>query len=150
MELILDEKGQKELDRLWDEFDFIADFTARTWVQYFFNQSGEVQGKGAESGTARPADHQITDKAVIMQTAGRLSGQGRCRPGERPRCSPGHPRSLRPRECDSAELGKGAMEAEPKHLEALLRFAARAYRRPLTKAERDDLLAYYHTLADEE
>ena len=27
-------------------------------------------------------------------------------------------------------------------------FAARAYRRPLTKAERDDMLAYYHTLRD--
>ena len=48
MELILNEKGQKELNRLWDEFDFIADFTARTWVGYFFNQSGEVQGTGAE------------------------------------------------------------------------------------------------------
>jgi hypothetical protein len=34
-----------ELDRLWIEFDFIADFTARTWVQYFFNQSGEVLAK---------------------------------------------------------------------------------------------------------
>ena len=54
MELILDEKGQKELDRLWNEFDFIANFTARTWTQYFFNQSGEVQGKGAESGTRSP------------------------------------------------------------------------------------------------
>ena len=55
MELILDDKGQKELNRLWDEFDFIADHTARTWVQYYFNQSGEVDGKGAESGRAAPA-----------------------------------------------------------------------------------------------
>src|SRR6185295_10563430 len=38
--------------------------------------------------------------------------------------------------------------AEPKHLETLLKFAARAYRRPLSKAERDDILAYYHTLRD--
>ncbi len=66
MELILDEKGQKELNRLWDEFDFIANHTARTWIQYFFNQSGEVQGKGAESGTPRPPDHEITDTPVIM------------------------------------------------------------------------------------
>src|SRR5262249_1574698 len=63
MELILDEKGKKDLDRLWNEFDFIAEFTARTWIQYFFNQSGEVQGKGAESGTARPQDNEITDTA---------------------------------------------------------------------------------------
>ncbi len=43
-------------------------------------------------------------------------------------------------------LEKEHVDAEPKQLEALLHFAARAYRRPLTKAERDDLLAYYHTL----
>ena len=46
MELILDEKGQKELNRLWNEFDFIANYTARTWTQFYFNQSGEVAGKG--------------------------------------------------------------------------------------------------------
>jgi hypothetical protein len=64
-ELILDEKGRKELDRLWNEFDFIADYTARTWTQYFFNESGEVHGHGAESGSPRPPDRQITDGAVI-------------------------------------------------------------------------------------
>ena len=45
MELILDEKGQKELNSLWDEFDFIADYTNRTWEQFYFNQSGEVRAK---------------------------------------------------------------------------------------------------------
>ena len=39
-------------------------------------------------------------------------------------------------------------EAEPLHLDALLEFAARAYRRPLSNAERDDLLAYYHSLRE--
>ena len=52
MELVLDEKGQKELNRLWDEFDFIADHTARTWAQFYFNQSGAVDGKGAGSRAA--------------------------------------------------------------------------------------------------
>ena len=66
MELILDEKGQKELNRLWDEFDFMADFTARTWVQYYFNQSGEVQGHGAESGSERPADKAVNATEVIF------------------------------------------------------------------------------------
>ena len=32
--------------------------------------------------------------------------------------------------------------------DALLKFAARAYRRPLSKAERDDILAYYHSLRE--
>jgi hypothetical protein len=50
MEMILDEKGQKELDNLWLEFDTIADFTTRTYVQFFFNQSGEIEGTGARVG----------------------------------------------------------------------------------------------------
>ncbi len=65
MELILDEKGKEEINRLWVEFDYIASFTARTWVQYYFNQSGEVQGKGAESASARPVGREITDSTVI-------------------------------------------------------------------------------------
>jgi hypothetical protein len=36
--------------------------------------------------------------------------------------------------------------AMPRHVEALLRFTARAYRRPLSKAEQDDILAYYRKL----
>jgi hypothetical protein len=39
-------------------------------------------------------------------------------------------------------------EAEPRHLEALLTFAARAYRRPLYETDRVDILAYYRELRD--
>jgi hypothetical protein len=34
IELILDEKEKQELDTLWDEFDFIADYTFRTYAQF--------------------------------------------------------------------------------------------------------------------
>ena len=40
------------------------------------------------------------------------------------------------------------LEAEPQHLDALLAFAARAYRRPLSQAERDDLRAFYRSLRE--
>ena len=66
MELILDEKGVKQLNRLWDEFDFIADHTARTWVQYYFNQSGEVEGKGAEVRPSAAGGQGVTDSPVIF------------------------------------------------------------------------------------
>src|SRR5207248_10206349 len=65
-ELVLDEKGQKELEALWDQFEFVADYTARTYVQFYFNQSGEVLGNGAESGTLRPSDKEITAEPVDM------------------------------------------------------------------------------------
>ena len=41
------------------------------------------------------------------------------------------------------------VDAEPRHLDALLEFARRAYRRPLTQAERDGLLAFYQKLRSE-
>src|SRR5437763_7695674 len=65
MQLILDEKAQKELDRYWLEFDYMADATNRTWDQYYFNQSGAVQGHGAESGRERPANKPVNDSSVI-------------------------------------------------------------------------------------
>ena len=87
MELILDEKGQKELNRLWDEFDFIANFTARTWTQYFFNQSGEVQGKGAESARRARRITRSPIRPVILAHAGRLSCQGGGRSEQRSCCA---------------------------------------------------------------
>ena len=144
MELILDAQGRKELNRLWDEFDFIADFTARTWVQYFFNQSGEVDGKGAEAASPRPADHAVTDTAVILGKRDAYLAKA----AADPKSDPVAPQAIREHfegiDATLRNLEKVRMQAEPKHLEALLAFAARAYRRPLSKSERDEMIAYYH------
>ena len=67
VELILDEKGKKELDQLWTEFDFYANHTARTFIQFYFNQSGEVQGGGSEAGRPRPVGKEVTDSSVIAE-----------------------------------------------------------------------------------
>ena len=42
------------------------------------------------------------------------------------------------------------VETEPQHLDAVLRFADRAYRRPLTAAEKDELTALYRRLRGQE
>jgi hypothetical protein len=65
-EMILDDAGRKELDLLWLEFDTVADFTTRTYVQFFFNQSGEVEGRGRESGSFRPGDAEVISEKVIF------------------------------------------------------------------------------------
>jgi hypothetical protein len=146
MELILDEKGKKEIDRLWNEFDYIAHFTDRTWTQYFFNQSGEVQGKGAESASDRPVDHAITDPEVIFAMRDAYLAKAVADPTN----DPVAPHAIRDHferiNTTLRDLEKQRKEAEPKHLDAIVRFATRAYRRPLTNAERDDLLGYYRTL----
>src|SRR5207244_10960 len=44
------------------------------------------------------------------------------------------------------QVERARQAAEPSYLAALQTFAARAYRRPLSPAERDDLLAFYRKL----
>jgi hypothetical protein len=150
MELILDEKGQKELNRLWDEFDFIADYTSRTFVQYYYNQSGAVLGNGAESGQPRPEGHEVTDPEVIFK----LQAQYLAKFAESDTNDPVAPEAIRAhfkRINDTLRgLEKERAEAEPLHVQALLKFAAHAYRRPLSKAENDDIVAYYHELREKE
>ena len=46
-ELILDKKGQKELDELWWELDFVASANIRTYVQFYLNESGEARAPSA-------------------------------------------------------------------------------------------------------
>jgi hypothetical protein len=150
IELILDEKGKKEIDRLWTEFDYIADFTARTWTQFFFNQSGEVDGKGAESASERPADHAVTDEAVIMLMKEKYLKKAFANPAGDPAALDAIKDHFDRINATLRGLEKMRAEAEPKHLDALLRFAGRAWRRPLTKAERDDLLAYYRTAREKD
>src|SRR5205823_8414878 len=41
---------------------------------------------------------------------------------------------------------RARLAAEPSHLRALVQFAERAYRRPLSAVERDEVLAFYHKL----
>ncbi|HEV8145101.1 MAG TPA: DUF1592 domain-containing protein, partial [Bryobacteraceae bacterium] len=148
MELILDDKGRQELDRLWLDFDFVAEFTARTWVQYYVNQSGAVLGKGAEAGSLRPVDHEITDSEVIVSQREAYLAKAAASPSNDPIA----PLAIRTHydgiNATLRGLEKAHRDAEPKHLQSLVRFAARAYRRPLTVVERDDLLAYYRMLRE--
>ena len=48
------------------------------------------------------------------------------------------------------EFRKLLVDTQPKHLDAVLKFADDAYRRPLTDAEREDLRGLYRTLRTEE
>jgi len=149
-ELILDEKGQKELNRLWDEFDFSADYTSRTFVQYYYNQSGEVLGDGAESGQPRPESHAVTDSEVIFRVRDQYLGKF-ADEKDNDSISAQAIRTHFQKVNDTLRgIEKERAAAEPLHLQALLKFAARAYRRPLSKAESDDLIAYYHELREKE
>ncbi len=146
-ELILDEKGQQQLDEMWHEMDFVASTTARMYGQ--FSTFGEARGNvtttadGDEPAAPVPEDSEYTSEVKIRQL-----------------------------EKSYLDLAKGAndvglkavkdyfefvnttvrwvektkLAAEPGQLQALQQFAAKAFRRPLEQSEKDDLLVYYHSL----
>ncbi|HWC00417.1 MAG TPA: DUF1587 domain-containing protein, partial [Bryobacteraceae bacterium] len=146
MELILDESGQKELDRLWLEFDTIADVTTRTYVQFYFNQSGEVEGRGRESGSFRPSDAEITSEKTIFHL--RDVYLAKAQSGGDKLAKEAIQEHFARVNATIRAVERARLDAEPSHLEALLKFAERAYRRPLTQKDRDSLLGYYHSLRE--
>jgi hypothetical protein len=146
MELILDDKGVRELNRLWDEFDFIADYTARTWIQYFFNQSGEVQGNGRESGTERPSDTEVSSTPVIFKL--REAYLAKAEASDNPIAMDAIRVHFQLVNDTIRSVERMRVDAEPHHRDALLDFAARAYRRPLLQTEREKILAFYTTLRE--
>jgi len=139
-DMILDEKGKKELDTLWQEFDFIADYSVRTWQQFVFNGGG---GRGVA--VTRPSFGDSTTEKVILGMRDEYLKS----------VPPGHDDIVKALNvhfnATNAAIRwveQAHAAAEPRHIEDLLKFAARAYRRPLAKDERDDILAYYHQLRD--
>ncbi len=142
-ELILDENGKKELDALWDEFDFTADYTVRTYLQFIYN-AGE--GGGVRRNVDRPSQNEFAKQEVIFRLRDQILEKA----------ATGTDSIILQAVKDFFDLTnaqirrveRARMEAEPWHLDALLKFAARAYRRPLVQEESDDILAYYRELRE--
>jgi hypothetical protein len=150
-ELILDDRQQKELDEMWREMDFVASTTARMYVQ--FSTSGEARGRLKLAGatneanqTAPPQDKEITSQARIGQVEAAYLDLAQGGTAEGIKAVKDYFQWVN----DTVRwVEKARIDAEPSHREALLQFAAHAYRRPLTKDEKVDLLAYYQTLRKE-
>jgi hypothetical protein len=124
----------------------MGDFTTRTWVQYYFNQSGEINGKGRESGSARPSDKQVSATSVIFGL--RDAYLAKARESQNATAVKAIRYHFDRVNATIRSEERTRIEAEPHHLDALLRFAARAYRRPLSQAENQDLVDYYHSLRE--
>jgi hypothetical protein len=140
--LILDGRQQKELDEMWQEMDFIASATRRTYIQ--FSESGR-QGLHAIAQTQPKEEESAEDRDVTSER-----NINRLEQGYLTKAEGGDPRGIEAIRSYFKWLNanirwteKASKEAEPSHLEALLGFAERAYRRPLAKEEKEDVLGYY-------
>lgn len=154
MELILDDKGREELDRLWVDFNTIARVPERMHQEFFHYERAETSTMlGPEFDFARSEDKDATSEAKIKRLAEVYLAKAR-KSWAAQKADPVGLEAINRHfqrvnaACRATEKARAA--AEPAHLNALLDFARRAYRRPLTSTERADLLGFYRTLREKE
>jgi hypothetical protein len=165
-ELILDGDGQRELDRLWRELDFITLAPLRQYRDFVFFERAEPFWfmRDAVFDFVRAEDFDLTSEVKIKQLAAvYLEKARKSQPvtqeglatfnsgeyGGKEEAIEAIERYFRDISSAIRSVEAARLEAEPIHLVALQDFAERAYRRPLPEVERDELLAFYHFLRQE-
>jgi hypothetical protein len=147
-QLILDEAQQRELDLLWQELDFIALAPIRQHTGFiWFERTDSRFMITPEFDFARAEDKDATSQEKIERLAEvyltKAKNNGASEIASQAIRDHFENINARIRWVEQARLA-----AQPGHLASLVDFAERAYRRPLSQAERKDLIAFYRTLRD--
>jgi mono/diheme cytochrome c family protein len=148
-QLMLNEGEQRELDRLWREFDYVASIPARQYSSFLWYERAESSFvRGQEFDFVRAEDKDAVSEAKIKRVSDvYLSKALRRGAGEvAVKAIEDYFNEISDR---VRRVERASVAAEPIHLQALLKFTERAYRRPLTNPERDGIIAFYHSLRKE-
>ncbi len=150
-ELMLSDREREELDELWLELDFITSAPMRQYKDFIFFERAEpprFMGE-AKFDFARSEDKD----AILASNIQRLSELYIAKARE----NGGESDAIKAVEdyftnisADICRVESARLTAEPSHLDSLLVFAEQAYRRPLSAAERDDLIAFYSSSREEQ
>ena len=145
-ELILSESDQRKLDNLWRDFDTVAFVPERMHSEFFVYER-------AESGTitdpefnfARAEDKDALSDANIKKLADLYLAKAKRNGGEPPALQAIEDHFKRV-STNIRGVERARIAAEPIQRKALMEFAGRAYRRPLTETEKASLLKFYQAL----
>ncbi len=149
-DMVLDERGRLELDRLWDEFNMIASVPQRMHQStVYFERTDSRFLSDAEFDFARAEDKDCTSGAKVKKLADLYYAKA-VRTGASAATLAAIREHFDRVPVEIARIEKMERDAEPKHLEALVQFAGKAYRRPLAPEEREGLLAFYRTSRDKD
>jgi hypothetical protein len=146
-ELVLDDRERRELDTLWQELNFITRSPMRQYKDFIFFERAEPPRFMREAGFdfARSEDKDAVSQAKVQRLAKAYLAKARQQgaTGEGLKAIETYFTDIA---SDIRRVEEARRAAEPGHLEAFGRFTERAYRRPLSAAERDGLLTFYRTL----
>ena len=146
-DLILDDSGRAELNRLWRNFNSITGAPTRQYSSFLWFERAETgflnRDKALEFVRAEDKDAASPEKmrrfADLYLKLARSSGAG-----EVPLKAIEDQFQIFATEIQQAEDDR--RQSEPRQLDSLLELAGRAYRRPLRPDERQGILTFYHDL----
>ena len=150
-ELVLSDAERREIDTLWNELHFVSRDPMRQYKDFIFFERAEPPQfiKEAAFDFARSEDKDAISEAKIKQLCETYLAKAR-KIGCNDKAIEAIETYFNEINAQIRAVEKARLAAEPSHLATLLQFATRAYRRPLSDAERDGLLAFYRKLRGEE
>jgi hypothetical protein len=150
-ELILTPAERRELDELWRELDFVTLAPQRQYRDFIFFERAEPPRFmfEAEFDFARSEDKDATSEAKMARLAKAYLAKAKSK-GAGPEAVEAIETYFADISAAVRHVEQGRLAAERSHLKALTAFAERAYRRPLSAAERDGLLKFYRDLRQQD
>jgi hypothetical protein len=149
-DMVLAPDQQQELDRLWLDFDAITGAPMRQHTSFiWFERSDSSFIRDRDFDLVRAEDKDCTSEAKIKQFAELYLAKAR-KLGASEVAQEAIQDHFASISASIRRVEQARRAAEPRHLDALQAFAARAYRRPLARAERDNLVTFYRSLREQE
>ena len=150
MDLILSDKDREKLNSLWLDFNMIAYVPERMHLEFFVYERAESGTmRDSEFNFARAEDKSSLSDANIKKLADLYLAKAR-RNGAEPAAIQAIEEHFQWVSRTIRATEKARLAAEPIHRKALLEFAGRAFRRPLTATEQAGLLGFYQSLRQKE
>ena len=148
--LVLDEKGQAELEGLWRDFQYVTNAPFRQYSSYLWFERGESNFlRSQEFDFLRAEDKSAASDENIKRLAVAYLAKAK-RVGAGPKALKAISDQFGIISAELRRLESDQVQAEPNHVAALQAFADRAYRRPLTSEERSEIADFYRRLRKDE
>ncbi|MGN6135304.1 MAG: DUF1592 domain-containing protein, partial [Aureliella sp.] len=146
MNLMLDSAQRAELDRLWQELDFVTSAPMRQYTGFvWFERTDSSTMRDPEFDFARAEDKSVTTPPMIERLAETYLAKA-YRLGADEVAIGAIEEFYRHINEQIQWVERSRLAAQPHHLDALIKFAGRAFRRDLTPKESSDIRTFYQLL----
>ncbi|HZL35309.1 MAG TPA: DUF1592 domain-containing protein [Tepidisphaeraceae bacterium] len=149
-DMVLSSADQQELDTLWRELDFIADVPRRTLQgMMWFERSDSSFMRSSDFDFVRAEERDIVSEPKLKRLGDAFLAKAHRNDADATGLG-ALTDYFDGMNAASRLIDRERIACEPTHLAALQEIAQRAYRRPLSNAEKDDIVSFYRSLRSDD